>query len=182
MKHFTLHQQCEFHRTRSLSLVSNLWEVCVIYVTANTQCATDLCLCAGFCITARVCLLLVTLEPFVLFSDPDPSHLSSQISLTHTHTFAYTIAMTPFLELKLNRSCQPSKTCQHSKVLFSLLWVYIWLKRSTVCFKMNCRNLTPCYHIKWLLKWLFFKMKSGLLVSYGTRTDLAKKQGCYYFI
>ncbi|KAK2900110.1 hypothetical protein Q8A73_013239 [Channa argus] len=73
-------------------------------------------------VTACVCLRLVTLEPFVLSSDPDPCHLSAQITYTctqpltisdgHRHKQNY---CDPFMELKPNHSCQPCKTCQHSK-------------------------------------------------------------------
>lgn len=146
----------------SLSLVSNLWEVCVIYVTANTRRArpvpTPVCVlvsvCAGFCITARVCLHLVTLEPFVLFSDPDPSHLSSQISLTHTrtHTHLHTQLLWPFPRAETQSQLPTEQNLPAQQGFVFSLWVYIWLKRRTVCFKMNCRNLTPCYRIKWQLK------------------------------
>lgn len=59
---------------RFLLLVSNLCEMCA------THTLTFVCILVCVC----VCVWLVTLEPVVLSSDPDPRHLSAQI--THTDT------------------------------------------------------------------------------------------------
>lgn len=84
-----------------LPSVSNLWGLCAdhvfvcVWVCVRTPACPHLlcvfnilCACAWMC----VCWRLVTLEPVVLSSDPDPCHLSTWITHTHTHTL--TLAVT----------------------------------------------------------------------------------------
>lgn len=89
-------------------------------------------LCTAVCAAAPVCLRLVTLEPVVLSSDPDPCHLSTQITHTHSHGHRHTHnCCYPFLELKPNSSCQPCKLASTAR--FCFLFVGVCITRKTYC-------------------------------------------------
>lgn len=141
----SLHQQCEFHRTVSLIGVKSPRGVC------------DLCprVCMYSCICALVfvpqpplcvCLRLVTLEPVVLSSDPDPRHLSAQI--THTHTHTQLLWPFPGVETQSQLPTMQNLPAQQGFVFFLWVCVCVWLERPTVCCKMNWSNFTPYGHIQ----------------------------------
>lgn len=121
----------------SLSLVSNLLDVHTYLQTEHLcvhQCIF-LYLRPAVGVKACVCVFasrhLGASRPLLW---PWSCHLSAQITHTrgpldigaHTHN-----CCDPFLELKSNRSCQPCKTCQHSKVCFLLMGVH--MTRKTCC-------------------------------------------------
>lgn len=82
---------------RFLLLVSNLCEMCA------THTLTFVCI--------RVCDSSPWSQSF------SPLTLIPVTCLLRSHTQTHNCC-DPFLELKSNRSCQPYKTCQHSKVVF----------------------------------------------------------------
>ena len=99
---FTPHQQCEFHWIVSLCGVKSLRGVCDLchHVSSRMSKPTPVCILVSvrgrLCPRACVCLGLVTLEPVVLSSNPDPCHLSAQIThaRTHAHARTHTLAVT----------------------------------------------------------------------------------------